>query len=306
MSECILALDVGGTFIKYALLLKTGVLVEDTVGQAPAGSTLQTADALAAFRGVVHTAARLAQRRSLRIARVSVAFPGPFDYDRGIPLMQHKFQSLYGVFLTPAVHSVLPGVPVVYLHDSTAFLLGEAVYGAARGVHNPAGIMLGTGLGFACMQDGRVCVLADQRPTVRVWNRPFRGGIVEDVLSARGIGARFRARAGEERSAKEIAHLADAGHVEALAVYRETGALIAEILGPLLEQLGCGMLVVGGQAARSARLFLPYAKLRIPVVPAADLDAAALKGACAYALLGRERTVHIMEGNVCKGQTAGG
>lgn len=295
MDGCILTLDVGGTFIKYALMLQTGEPVADTVAQAPAGSGLQTADALEAFREVVRAADRLARARGLRIEGVAIAFPGPFDYDRGIPLMEHKFQSLYGVSLTPAVNAALPGVPVVYLHDSTAFLLGEAVYGAARGVYNPAGIMLGTGLGFACMRDGRVCVLNDQRPAVRIWNRPYRDGIVEDVLSARGISARYRALTGEERSAKEIAQLADAGQAEAIAVYRETGELIREILGPVLEDLKSGMLVVGGQVARSARLFLPYAGLNIPVAPAADLDAAALKGACAYYQLGRERTVRILE-----------
>jgi len=46
----------------------------------------------------------------------------------------------------------------------------------------------------------------------------------------------------------------------------------------------------GGQVAHSAELFLPYAKLTIPVIPAADVNAAAPKGACAYFVLGRDKT----------------
>lgn len=295
MQSCILALDVGGTYIKHALMLEGGIPAEGTVAQAATGASLPMEAALAAFQAVVRTARLQAETHNLNIKGVAIAFPGPFDYDRGIPKMEHKFQSLYGISLTPVVQAVLPSVPVAYLHDSTAFLLGEAVYGAARGALNPAGIMLGTGLGFASMRDGRVCVQADQRPAVRLWNRPYGGGIVEDALSARGIVTAYAARTGETRSAKDVAELAFAGHATALAVYREMGERIHEILGPVLEKLGCGMLVLGGQVSRSAPLFLPEIRLNIPVVIAADLDAAALKGACAYDQLGRANTVQVVE-----------
>lgn len=290
---CILTLDVGGTYIKHALMMGAGEPA-GYPGQTPTGSGGSAGEALAALAGVASAARLKARECGLRIDGLAIAFPGPFKYDHGVPMMRHKFQALYGISITPALLEALPGVPIVYMHDSTAFLLGEAAYGAAKGATSPAGVMLGTGLGFACMAEGRVRVSPDQRPAVRVWNRPFREGIAEDALSARGIAARYAARTGTERDAKEIAARAREGESTALAVYRETGVMLGEIIGPVLRGLGSDRLVVGGQVARSAELFLPYTGLDVPVVCADSLDAAALKGAYAYFRLGRERAVEVV------------
>lgn len=294
MERCILALDVGGTYIKHALIAGDGVPVKGTLLQTPAYNQRNSVEALASLRCVVKDARMLAERLHRTIEGMAVAFPGPFDYDKGIPLMKHKYQALYNLTITPALSVEMPDVPIVYLHDSTAFMLGEAYYGAAKGAVRPAGMMLGTGLGFACMADGRVRVSQDQRPAVRVWDRPFRDGIAEDVLSARGLARRYEQKTGKACDAKEIARRARGGEAAAQALYQETGEALGEVMSPIIEQLHSDRLVVGGQMARSAELFLPYAKVKVPVLVAEDLDAAALRGAYAYFCMGRDKVVEIV------------
>jgi glucokinase len=256
MRDTILALDTGGTSIKLALVDGAGeptavsfhVFAEDT-----RGALLQTfRDALAAGRGD-------AERLGLRVTRIGVACPGPFDFRLGVSQMPHKWPGIRGVPLPPVMSEVFPDVPVSFLHDSTAFMLGEAFGGAALGAQNPAGVMLGTGLGYACMHDRRVCLDATLSPRVRLWRLPYRDGIAEDYVSRRAIRKRYAQKtdgAAEPPDVREIAGRAAAGEPAALSTFSETGALLGDLLQTHLSA-DCDLVVIGGQIARSAQLLLP-------------------------------------------------
>ena len=131
----------------------------------------------------------------------ALAFPGPFDYATGISLMRHKLPYLYGVDLRTALAARFGWNParVTFVHDASAFLLGEISAGAAEGFKRAVGLTLGTGMGSAFAVDG--CLVNEGKgvpPGGEIWNLPFDGATIEDAVSSRAIRLAYSRRTGCE------------------------------------------------------------------------------------------------------------
>lgn len=278
----LLVMDVGGTAIKYGLADEKGVLIPESVRQTPAHAD-EDADAfLNTVRGVI---AEHGGRDGVKACCVSM--PGPFDFDRGISLMRHKFTALYLRSLRPPFEE--SDIPVSFLHDSTAFMLGEYQDGTLRGADNACCVMLGTGLGFAWIRDGLVRVDERQIPCLSLWNTPYLDGIAEDYVSTRALRREY----GEDITILEMSEKARSGDEKALNAFRTAGAHLSALMEKVIAKLGCNSFVLGGQISRSADLFalslpIPWSVTKYP-------EDAALRGACRYAALGRENCVQICE-----------
>lgn len=268
MREVILALDAGGTSIKAGILRDEEIIAERSF----AFLSEEREQMLSVFRQA------LAWGRDYGPVCLGVACPGPFDFARGVSHMRHKWRGLMDVPLPSVFARELPGVPVRFLHDSTAFLLGEAWQGAARDMENPAGVMLGTGFGFTVMQRRRVLVDANGTPALVLWNAPFRDGTVEDYVSRRALRDAYGPQAPDVR---ELAELARGGDTRAQAIFRRMGEALGEVLTRYLPA-GTDGVVLGGQIARSAELFLPWAQIPASVTVARHIGSAALRGAAVF------------------------
>ena len=86
-----LLLDIGGSYVKYALADMDGRLKEETVGQTPAHADGSFEEICGVLLSVLESA-----RRRQDVGRVCISIPGPFDFESGISHMQHKFPSLLG------------------------------------------------------------------------------------------------------------------------------------------------------------------------------------------------------------------
>ena len=275
----ILLLDVGGTSIKYGLAGPDGLRPE-TVRQRPSRADGTREEILDVFRSIAEEALA-----GTDVERVCVSIPGPFDFENGVSLMRHKFAALYGCSLKSLFED--RGLRSVFLHDSTAYILGESEAGSLAGVGDACCVMLGTGLGFAVMQDGRIWLNAEQEPALSLWCLPWGGGIAEDEVSTRAIQRRY----GAGRPIREIAERARAGDAAAIRAFRETGAALAGMAERLVRVFRCDRFALGGQISLSADLFgLPDS---IPWAVCAQPDRLPLIGVCAYALRGPESCVAI-------------
>ncbi len=273
-----LVLDIGGTSIKYALAGPDGRLIPGTAAQRPA----EADGSYEAFLGVLRDIIAEAKAAG-KVSGAAVSIPGPFDYARGISLMQHKFRALYQRPLTLPFEEA--GIPVLFLHDSTAFLLGEAEDS------DPAdccGVMLGTGLGFAWMRGRRVLVDETQTPALTLWRWPFREGIAEDYVSTRAL----LAAAPGAKDIKSLADAARAGGAREAEAFRTVGRALTELLNGMTPKLGVSAVLFGGQISRSLDLF--ELSLSLPWRVCAHPEEAALRGAARYALQGPERCVTIV------------
>lgn len=283
-----LVLDVGGTYVKYALTDAAGCLLPDTVGQTPSDAQGSYEAFLAVLSRIIASAQ---ERQDVGCACVSI--PGPFDFEAGVSRMRHKFPALYGQSLRVPFERA--GIGVSFLHDSTAFMLGEARDGVAQDMASPCCVMLGTGLGFAFMRGGRVCVNAQRGPAFSLWNMPYEGGIAEDYVSTRAIQGAY----GEALPVKTIADRARQGDARAAQAFAGAGFHLSALLGALIPRLGCDGFVLGGQIAKSADLF--GLQLDVPWRVSQHLDDAALRGASAYAAQGRAACELTLDPTDCKG-----
>lgn len=293
--SAILALDVGGTSIKHGLFCQDAGLLEGTFGITPVDAEADEGGLRSAWVGLLRKEREAAARLGHAIAAVGVSMAGPLDYRAGISLMRHKYPALYQKPLRPWFEEALPGAAVGYLHDASAFLLGEACDGCGQGASDMAGVTLGTGLGVAVMRGGRILVTPALLPVLSLWSAPFRGGTAEDAVSARGIRRRYaeRSNRSDVPDVRRISELAREGDGSALATMRETGEMLAEILSPRLSGLPCEALILGGRIARAADLFLDALAKNLPMrVCASSLqETAALYGGFRYVQLGHASTM---------------
>lgn len=264
-AEVILALDIGGTFIKSALF--SGGKLLRKLPQVPTCS--------AGTREDIEKSIRLAVRQAETFDRAAVSIPGPFDYSAGIFRMKHKFAAVNGC----SFRELSGGTDAVFLHDANAFLLGELTCGAARGFSRAGGVTLGTGLGAAFAVDGKTLTSLAGSPAenVSLWNKPFRGGIAEDAVSARALLAKYPAQ-----NVKEIALRAKEGDRTAQEVWLGYGSALFELLTGWSRKLAPEVIVVGGQIARDLELFGPVPPA-LPVRRSLLGEDAALYGAYEYA-----------------------
>lgn len=250
-----LLLDVGGTFIKCS-----------DGRSVPVDSDGTREEITAAFRDAVGDPGGLKDLR--------VAIPGPFDYEKGVFLMKHKFAAVYGErFVDVACPGGAPRVR--FAHDVVAMLLGSLPPGGG----NTALITLGTGLGFCLYVDGKVLVNQLGSPAVSIFNRPYRDGVLEDYASKRAIVGLY---GDPSLSVKEIAQRAKRADAKALAVFEEVGKVIGEAVGPILEEYGVRHVLLGGQISRSWQLFAPALSAGLPagidLAPVPDFDNATFRG----------------------------
>jgi len=280
----LLTFDIGGSHISAALCyghdLTLGPVVSAHYGDVTASG---------GFVDLLCGLASKATASNFAGLGATLAFPGPFDYEAGISLMQHKLPYLYGFDLRHALAFRLGCDPaqVRFLNDADAYLLGEVGAGAARGFSRAVGLTLGTGIGSAFALDGTLVNSGPGVPTDgEIWNVPYENGIVEDFVSTRAIAGAYSSRAGKSITVAEIA--AAAPHdPDAQQAFAEFGRHLGQVIGSLLADFHADVVVLGGGISRSSSLFLPFTRAGI-ADPALQihvsqlLDRAPLVG-CAFA-----------------------
>ena len=263
-SRCFLLLDVGGTFVKSVVATLNGELLPNTETSVPINSDGTREEIEHSFATVVANGKAIAEYNGYMLTGVGIAFPGPFDYNTGISYMTHKFAALEKLSVKDFFHS-LPEIgadmPVVFMHDVTAAVLGELSFGAAQGYKNVAVVTLGTGLGFAHTADGEIQYSPMGSPSISIYNRPYREGVLEDYASKRGFlraYAEVRGEANPESlTVAMIGGMCGEGNADALKSFQNVGEILATELKPLLEELNIECLLFGGQISRSFRFMEP-------------------------------------------------
>ncbi len=269
----LVAADMGGSFLKFAVVVPEEpdhATAARTFRRMPMSDTEEcsVADVLA---DAARQALDAADRLGVTVQGIGVCSPGPFDWNRAVSLMKHKFLSIQGKDLWALVRDRLPRAAALTMRlvpDSYAFAAGERDQGAARDYSRCLYITLGTGIGSALSQDGRVFLhLPDKSPDGSIWCAPYRDGITEDYVSKRAILTKY---AGEEAPGLDVAVLAErarAGEQKAIEVFSWFGAH----LGAALRQYASGFdpqcIVIGGGLAPCFTLFEPELRRKTRGMP---------------------------------------
>ncbi len=130
-----LGIDVGGTFIKSALVSETGQLGQE--GKVP------TPDHMADFLACLD---ELIENHREQISGVGISAPGRIDVDKGYLYVGGALTYLKDIALKEVIESK-HGLPCAIINDAKAAVLAEHWLGNLKGVSNGAALVLGTGVG---------------------------------------------------------------------------------------------------------------------------------------------------------------
>lgn len=253
LDHSVLVFDIGGSHISAALCHGGDYRLGSVISAAHA--SIETADA---FVDLLHSLGVKVGAESENASGSALAIPGPFDYRTGVSHMKHKLPYLFGVNVHEALAARFSWEPgqVCSLNDADAFLLGEIGAGAVRGVSRAVGLTLGTGIGSAFAVDGRVVTEGPGiPPDGEIWNVPYQGGIVEDLVSTRAIQGAYRERTGNLREVAEIAKDSERDSAAAEA-FNEFGRNLGRAIRTVLYPFAPHVIVLGGGISQSSSLFL--------------------------------------------------
>ncbi len=262
------AVDVGGTNLKFGAVSGVDVIVGPLISAHAQGDRATIVRQVqAAVDGALTCAGEF---ESVGPAGVVLAFPGPFDLDEATPRIRglEKFEAIYGVDLRTEL-TVGPRLPIVFVRDSEAVGVGEALCGAGRGASRVLTVALGTGLGSCLTVDGRPVRAHGAQVIDQLHRLSTPEGRADDVLCARGLAGLL------EVDPEHVAAAFTARPIRSALgdAIEEFGRRLAAFLDRL-RWIGIDRVVVAGGLSQSFDRFAPAIAqhLDIPCV-AAELGA---------------------------------
>ncbi|MDQ2693634.1 MAG: ROK family protein [Chloroflexota bacterium] len=279
--QLILALDVGGSSVKSALIEMGQRIVDDV--------RVDVIQSESSVSGILHTLAGIIDYqlgKSGGLNKTAIAFPGPFDYEQGICLIQNqgKYDALYGLPLGKKLKEILnlPALEFRYRNDAEAAVLGETLYGAGVPYSRLLGVTLGTGLGTTFVAGGLPITKGDTVPPHGwLYSCLFKQQRADDVFSTRGLLARLREHG---IHAADIASAVQNTDIDPLLeVFASFGSDLGLFLKPFVSNFGADAVLVTGGIAETWEYFAPSLthSLPIPVLKGTLGKRAALLGASA-------------------------
>ncbi len=248
----VLAVDLGGTAMKGAVVSEGGGVVAELTRPTPAGDIL---GALVALFGDLRETARSSGRD---VVGAGVATPGMLDEQRGVV----QYASNLDWRDVPLL-DILQGelhLPVAVGHDVRAAGLAERTFGAARGSDDFVLVPIGTGVAAALVtaggtitgatgaagEFGHIPVIPGGEPCTC-----GQRGCLEVYMSGAGVARRYRESGGEPLSTRRIVArlgddpLADRIWSEAVEVLAQGLTILTLLLDPRIIVLGGGVSHAG-------------------------------------------------------------
>lgn len=290
MSKFAIGVDIGGSHICCSVVdLESMTIVEGSQAHRDVDNKARASEMLDAWTATICESIK---KSGFKPRYVGMAFPGPFDYDRGISIIEgvNKFEGIFGLDVAQSMASRLRGEGITgirFVNDASAFALGECMGGAARGVDEVVVLTLGTGFGSGFISKGKLVTSGDRVPANGwVYCLPFEGGIADDTFSTRWFCKRYNELTGKTVcGARDVADKVGT-EPAAAQIFEEYGIRLAEFLAPVSERFGGQTVVLGGNISRAFNLFSGHlcAKLaslgcNVDVKPSMLRDKAAMIGA---------------------------
>jgi glucokinase len=326
MSNLLLALDFGGT--KHSLaclgLEEARRLAAGPKSQTPEWGAYRRlfsppgANAQYDLQAVFDCASELLDGE--RPAAIGVSFGGPVDYHRGVVRLSHHVPGWEDTPLGQILEKTFQA-PTAVDNDANVAALGEARFGAGRGVDSLLYITVSTGVGGGWVLDGQpwrgvegmageighmvvdpqgpVCLCGKNGCVERLASGPYLAEDARRMLQAQpGSGAILRRMASDnlmDITGKLLAKAAAAGDELAWELLERSARAIGVAIGNAANLINPGRFVLGGGVTKSGQRYwevLRFAarqtalpQVHFEVLPAALGDDAPLWGALSLALL---------------------
>lgn len=145
--RCFIVFDIGGTYVKHAVMNEHGDFLEK-------GRYRSERHAFRRFRDDLLKVVRQAQAH-YELSGIAISSAGSVDSESGVIGGSSALPCIHG----PNFKEVFggeTGLPVELENDANCAALGELWKGAGRGCRDIAFVIVGTGIGGAIVKDGRI------------------------------------------------------------------------------------------------------------------------------------------------------
>lgn len=300
-----LALDAGGTVVKGVLLVN-GQVIQGSFLSRPSQSQDAAPSIISRFASVclellgsyISTYGPVFRDDTIQIG---FAFPGPFDYEEGVALLQgvDKYEALYDLSVRNLLQAEFmrlkqtspDQIPDALVSADIRFGNDAHMFGLGVSLRFPCErlicLTLGTGLGSSFIENGQI--VQDKNgvpPTGVLFAEPYGDGIIDDYFGRRGI-LKMASERGIISNISDVADLALAAHngdEAALDLFHEYGRRLGDMLLPYIAAFHPHRIVLGGQISSSFSLWENEVQnalgetFSIPILPLQDGMSAVFQG----------------------------
>lgn len=303
MPKNAIGIDIGGTNIRAARVGEDGTIL----ARRALATRRDAADCLADCLALIDSL------RDAETVAVGIGVPGQVDFERQA-VLSGGYVDLSGLPFAHAMHEAT-GLPITIDNDASMALIGETARGAAKGLSNAVLLTIGTGIGGAILDHGRILrgsATAGQlgHLVVNPNGRACvcgRKGCVETESSGTAFATHL-AEAGLPQNLKAQELMAAAEHdPRAEQVLRRWAQPLRAAIDSLITTLAPEAVLIGGGAGAAALAALervPPAKswFDAPVISAALQDDAGITGA-AVASFAEGRKAVLVNGVPASGKS---
>ena len=261
MGAIYLGIEIGGTKLQLAMGSGDGSLIalERRAIRPEAGAKGLLDQIAEAYHVLLSTS-------GVRPVAVGIGFGGPVDTERGLILRSHQVEGWDGFALGDWARQAL-GIPLVAIqNDADTAGLGEARFGAGRGLSPIFYVTIGSGIGGGLILDGRIYRGSGLGAAEigHLWvdepGKPPR--LLESIASGWSIGEAGRAAFaegpdrgvletladGDRRNvnAQRIGQAAEQGDPRALAILSEATRALGKCLAQMATLIAPKRIILGG------------------------------------------------------------
>jgi predicted NBD/HSP70 family sugar kinase len=255
-ARVVLGADIGATHVRLAVSDLAATVLADDVVDLDIGVGPEKVLEWVVDRGKVLV--RRAGRRIGDVVAVGVGVPGPVEFATGRPTSPPIMPGWDGFDVPGFVRDSLRGAEVVVDNDVNVMALGERFL-TFPDVDHLMFVKVATGIGCGIISDGalrrgangaagdlgHVQVPGDVSALCRCGNV----GCLEAVASGAAVARALGELGIEAGSSRDVVALARSGSTAAIALIRDAGRTIGEVLASAVSLLNPSIIVIGGSLA---------------------------------------------------------
>lgn len=279
MADQVIAVDLGGTNIRAALVARDGAVIRRA--SMPTEAAAGPPAVISRIVRVIQTVSEGADPDT----PVGIASPGPLDPRQGVILFTPNLPGWRDVRLVEQVQSHIDR-PVALQNDGNCGALGEAYFGSARGVDDLVYLALGTGIGGGVLSNGMLVdgvrglgaevghvVVALDGPRCTCGSvgcvEAFASGWAirreAELIATTADGDRMRELArGGDIHAGIVAQAAKDGDPAAARIMDRAGRALGAAIGAFVNIFNPAMVVIGGGVAGVGETLIGPTRAAIP------------------------------------------
>lgn len=264
-----IGIDIGGSHISSAAVNNDDLkIIPDTYFSGSVDSKASKEIIIQKWALVINQTIKVLEKNGMIFSNdnIGIAFsmPGPFQYQTGVAMFagNDKYESLYNVSVSDELLKYLctKEVSFRFLNDASCFGVGGALKQESKGDNKVVAITLGTGFGAAFLDNKLPVTQGSNVPDNGcLWDKQFKDSIADSYFSTRWFSSEYESITGEKLTdgVKEIASIKNYATAK---IFDDFADNLSAFLTPYLFDFDADLLVIGGNIAKSHRLFLPKLK----------------------------------------------